>query len=174
MHRCRRADRRVALALTACGAAPEQSAIGTDRCSSVIFPALQGGEHLIGDQQPPVPYGSIPPTSGWHSSGAFEISVRPVEDPLPEAKQVSVLEAGGVVITYDEALPPADRRQLEEKVRNQYDGRVAVTPYHKLAEGQVVFTAWGALQRCDGLDLDAFDAFVSVYADEDPAAPGHR
>ena len=176
MRRCRRADRRAALALAvalaACSVAPDATASATEQCKSVVFPPLQGGDHLIGDQEPPVPYSSVPPTSGWHSSGAFDIAVRSLDKPLVEAKQVSVLEAGGVVITYDDALPPADREQLEQKVTNQYDGRVAVTPYHKLAEGQVAFAAWGALQRCHGLDLSALDAFVSVYADEDLAVPG--
>ena len=32
--------------------------------------------------------------------------------------------------------------------------------------------AFGVLQRCDGVDLDALDAFVAVYAEEEPAVPG--
>lgn len=178
MHSFFRADRlaaaaaavAVSLALAACGAQPQTTAMATEQCGTVLFPSLQGGNHLIGEQEPPVPYSSTPPTSGWHTSGATEISVRPADAPLSEPEQVSVLEAGAVVVTYSETLAPAIRKQLEQMVRNDYEGRVAVTPYHRLTEDEVVFTAWGALQRCNGLDLDAFEAFVSVYADEDPTA----
>ena len=31
---------------------------------------------------------------------------------------------------------------------------------------------YGVLQRCDGVDLGALDAFVAVYAAEEPAVPG--
>jgi hypothetical protein len=85
--------------------------------------------------------------------------------------QVSVLEAGGVVVTYRD-VPDADRTALEEHVGATYAGRVAVTPYDQLEPGQVAFTAWGTLQRCDGLDLSTLDAFVDAYADKEPDVPG--
>lgn len=140
-------------------------------CSSVDEPPQQSGSHLIGDREPPVPYSSTPPTSGWHASGAFTIDVRGSDDPLSEPMQVSVLEAGGVVVTYRD-LPEAERAMLEEHVRQHHDGRVAVTPYPELDPGQVAFTAWGTLQRCAGLDLAALDAFVAEHADEEPDTPG--
>ncbi len=61
-------------------------------------------EDLIGDQGPPVPYSSSPPTSGWHASGAFSIAVHRPGDPLSEPMQVSVLGAGGVVVAYRDLL----------------------------------------------------------------------
>jgi hypothetical protein len=88
-------------------------------------------------------------------------------------KQVSVLEAGGVVVTYRD-VSDGDRRRLEEHVRANHAGRVAVTPYDQLEPGQIAFTAWGTLQRCDGVDLSALDAFVATYADEEPDVPGRR
>ena len=132
---------------------------------------MQGGEHLIGDQEPPVPYSSTPPTSGWHASGTFAIAVQPPDEPLSEAQQVSVLEAGGVVVTHA-GLDDAELRELTEHVREHYDGRVAVTSYDALDDGEVVFAGWGVLQRCDGVDLAALDAFVEAYADPEPAVPG--
>ena len=153
---------------------PAQSAVptATEDCAAPEMPTLQGGDHLIGDRPPPVPYSSTPPTSGWHSSGAFDIAVQPQEDPLSEPEQVSVLEAGAVVVTYGR-LADADRDALESHAR-QYVGRIAVTPYDKLREGEVAFTGWGALQRCDALDLDALDRFVTTYADEQPNSPGDQ
>lgn len=145
----------------------------TTICGPVETPALQGGSHLLGDQPPPVPYASTPPTSGWHASGAFTINVRGPSEALSEPQQVSVLEAGGVVATYRD-LPEDDRGALEETATMSYPGRLAVTPYDRIDEGEVAFTAWGALQRCDGLDLDALAAFVDTYADLEPAVPGEH
>jgi hypothetical protein len=97
------------------------------------------------------------------------IDVQPPDDPLSEPKQVSVLEAGGVVVTYHE-LSDEERTRLEEHVRDNHADRVAVTPYDQLEPGHVAFTAWGTLQRCDGVDLYALDAFVAAHAGE---ASGH-
>lgn len=174
----------VACLLTACTGTESSTAPGsevasgaasspgaTDVCGPVETPALQGGAHLLGDRSPPVPYASTPPTSGWHASGAFTINVRGPSEALSEPQQVSVLEAGGVVASYRD-LSEVDRGALEEAATMTYPGRVSVTPYDRLEEGEIAFTAWGALQRCDGLDLDALAAFVGTYADPDPAAPG--
>ena len=62
-------------------------------CEPPAAQPLQEGSHLIGDQPPPVPYSSVPPTSGWHSSG------RPLDpgayvEPVPGPQQVRVLEQG--------------------------------------------------------------------------------
>lgn len=142
-------------------------------CGPVETPALQGGSHLLGDRPPPVPYASTPPTSGWHSSGAFTIDVRGPSEALSEPQQVSVLEAGGVVATYRD-IPEDVRGTLEETATMDYAGRVSVTPYDRLDEGEIAFTAWGALQRCDGLDLDALAAFVATFADPEPDTPGEH
>lgn len=141
-------------------------------CGTVEKLPEQGGSHLVGDQEPPVPYNSTPPTSGWHSSGAFEIEVRPPDDPLTEPQQVSVLEAGGVVVSYD-GISRAERRTLTQLVRDEYDGRVAVTRYPDLRDGEVALTAWQTLQRCDGLDVDAVRAFADAHVAEDVVEPGH-
>lgn len=153
--------------------APDPVAGSADKngCGPVEEPPLQSGSHLIGDQQPPVPYSSTPPTSGWHASGALEITVHPPDDPLSEPKQVSVLEAGGVVVSYRD-IADEDRLELEQHVRERHQGTVAVTPYEQLEPGQVAYTAWGALQRCEGLDLAALDAFTAAYGDEHPDGPG--
>lgn len=133
----------------------------TEACTAVDFPPLQFGSHLLGDNEPPVPYSSSPPTSGWHTSGAVPEGIF-VEDPLSEPAQVSVLEAGGVVVTYAD-LPDADVRALVEAAEGRHAGVVVVTPYDGLAAGEVAFTSWGAVQRCEGLDEVALDAYVAAY-----------
>lgn len=164
------------LVLGACGsettgddAESEDDAVAV--CEPAERPPQQSGSHVIGDQDPPVPYSSIPPTSGWHAAGATSIAVYRHDQTLPEPGQVSVLEAGGVVVTY-RGLPDDDRSQLEAHVREHHDGRVAVTPYELLDDGHVAFTAWGVLQRCTGLNLAALDGFVAKHADVEP--DGHN
>ena len=146
---------------------PEATAL----CDSPEFPPVQFGSHLIGDADPPVPYSSTPPTSGWHASGAFQIDVQPPDEPLRESVQVSIAEVGAVVVTYRD-VDDADRARLEEAVHTRYAGRVAVTPYDQLDPGAMTRAAYGVLQRCEGIDLDAVDAFVESYAAEQPGVPG--
>jgi hypothetical protein len=150
---------------------PEPAATPAPACGAIENPPQQAGSHLIGDTEPPVPYSSIPPTSGWHTSGALDVSIHSVDDPLSEAAQVSVLEADGVVVAYHD-LPEDDVAALEAVVRERYDGQVAVTPYDKLEPGQVAFTAWGTLQVCDGLDLAALESFAQEHVGDD-VTPGH-
>lgn len=145
-------------------------ATASDLCDAPQTPTLQEGQHLIGDREPPVPYSSTPPTSGWHSSGQVDIAVRPPDDVLTEPQQVSVLEAGGVVVTYN-GISEGDRAALETHVSREYPGRVAVSAYDKLDAGEVAFAGWGVLQRCEGLDLQALDRFAAAHAEDEPAKP---
>lgn len=132
-------------------------------CSPEQQVAEQGGGHLIADAQPPVPYTTIPPTSGWHASGGVDVTVRTHADALTETQQVKVLESGGVVVTYND-VAQADLEQLVALVEDRYAGRVAVTPYDKLSPGQVAFTAWRFLQLCQGIDTPALAAFADAHA----------
>jgi len=161
-----------ALALVACAPAPAAQRVAgpSDRCGEVETVPIQGGAHLLGDQPPPVPYTSVPPTSGWHRSGEPAGEVHGSGDPLPEPAQVAVLEAGAVVVTY-RGLAPDERGRLEQVAQLDHPGRVTVTPYDRLAEGEVAFTAWGTLQRCRGLDTEALAAFVATYAAPGGATP---
>jgi hypothetical protein len=159
----------VVLSLTGCqgGQEPPAVPVATDRCAAPVFPPLQFGSHLLGDTEPPVPYSSTPPTSGWHASGAIPIGINELTAP----QQVSVLESGAVVVTH-RGLPAEEQDVLEDLATAAHDGRLAVTPFDALADGEVVLAAWGVLQRCDGVDVEAVSAFVETYAAEDPAVPG--
>ena len=155
--------------LAGCTAAEQDTGTptATDRCAEPELPPLQYGSHLLGDTEPPVPYSSSPPTSGWHASGAIPIGV----GELTEPQQVSVLESGAVVISHG-ALPTDDRATLAGLATGPYDGRVAVTPYEDLGPDEVVVAGWGVLQRCDSLDVEAIETFVATYADDEPFVPG--
>ncbi len=118
-----------------------------------------------------MPYSSTPPTSGWHSSGALDVTVHGPDDPLSEAEQVSILEADGAVITYWD-LSAADVAALTDLVEADYDSSVALTPYDALEPGQLALTAWGTLQRCDAVDLNVVRGFLDTHVAGD-VEPGH-
>lgn len=164
----------LAAATAACGGgagttAPSDVA-ATGACADPEYPAVQAGSHLIGDTQPPVPYSSLPPTSGWHASGPPPLGIH--GEPLTEPEQVLALEAGAVVVTW-QGLDEDARRALEDLAAEPpLAGRVAVTPYPRLDDGEVVLTTWGALQRCTGVDEQAIEAFVDAFAVDDPSGHG--
>ncbi len=143
----------------------------TASCDAPEFPLVQFGSHLLGDAKPPVPYSSVPPSSGWHASGALDIAIYPPSNALSEPQQVSILESGAVVITYDE-LAEDDVQSLTDRIESAHAGQAAVTPYERLDDSAVAMTAWGVVQRCDDLDLSAIETFIEAYAVEDPFVPG--
>lgn len=137
---------------------------GAAACEAVQSTPEQGSGHLLGDAEPPEEYVTTPPTSGWHVHGVGHdrLGVHP-DDPLTEPEQVSVLEIGGVVITY-RGLDAADERRLVELARGPLEGRVALTPYEAVEPGEVALAAWTTLQRCDGVDAEAITEFVDAHA----------
>jgi hypothetical protein len=144
------------------GAAPADGDGATAYCGPVETIPIQGEGHLVGDQDPPVAYSSTPPTSGWHTSGDVEFTV--YDDPLREPEQVTVLELGGVVISYRD-LDDAAVTQLRDLVTGELAGQAALTPYDALEPGQVALTAWGTRQICDAVDPGAITAFVADRAE---------
>ncbi|HEX6256415.1 MAG TPA: DUF3105 domain-containing protein [Euzebyales bacterium] len=167
-------DRSAAAGDPAAQASPPvtSGAPGAVSCAGVERPPLQTGSHLLGGREPPVPFSSQPPTSGWHASGHVDVDVRSRARPLTEPEQVSVLEAGGVVVTH-RGLAADDVARLRDRVRSRYAARVAVTPYDGVPSGAVAFAAWGRLQRCEGLDLTALDRFVERFGPSGPITAGH-
>ncbi|HWH32592.1 MAG TPA: DUF3105 domain-containing protein [Egibacteraceae bacterium] len=159
------------LAGAACADEPRRSATdgpgeAPGACEPVERPPEQSGGHLLGEATPPVPYSSTPPTSGWHASGNPARGVHGAGDPLSEPEQVTILELGGVVLSWN-GLDGDARERLESYAR-EHEDTVASTPYGALAPGEVAMTAWGVLQRCDGVDLEAVDAFVAEHAGGGP------
>ncbi len=154
----------LAAALLTAGCAEAQTTevpAATADCGPVEFPALQFGSHLLGDAEPPVPYSSVPPSSGWHASGAPPIGV--FDRPLSEPEQVLALEAGGVVVTHN-AIDDASLDALRSLATDDFPDRLVVTPYSDIPAGTLVFTSWGAQQRCDALDTAALQRYVAAYA----------
>lgn len=154
------------LALALLAGCDTASTFAAEDCGPVQRPQLQEGGHLIGDREPPVPYSSSPPTSGWHAAG------RPAEagayaDPVPPPAQVRFLEFGGVVVAHDPALPDEQLAELQQ-LAGEVEG-VLVTPYEGELPGPVTMTAWGTLVACE--DVTAAD--VAAFRDAHGGGPGH-
>lgn len=159
----------LAVLLPACsdvsgGATPSPTAsIDMTGCGPVEQVPIQGEGHLVGFQEPPVPYNSAPPTSGWHTSGEVPIEITPDGEPLTEPQQVTVLELGGVVVTFSQ-LPADDLDTLTALLEERFAGQAALTRYDKLPAGEIALTSWGVLQRCTELNAEAVAAFVTQHA----------
>jgi hypothetical protein len=100
-------------------------------------------------------YLTEPPTSGAHASGRAPTGV--LREPLSRPEQVSLLEGGSVLVQYRD-LPASERRRLERLAGS----RVTVGPNPDLPQ-PVVFTAWTVAQTCEGVDLDAAEAFIERF-----------
>lgn len=150
-------------AATACADAADPDAVApaTERCEPAQRVRLQGGSHLLGAAEPPVPYTTDPPTSGWHRSG---IGTAPgaYVDPLPLPEQVSVLERGGVVVAFDPSIDGAERGALLE-LAGEVGGDLVVTPHTGPLPTPVSLTAWGVLQRCELVTADDVASFTAVH-----------
>ena len=143
----------------------------TASCGPVETLPLQGEGHLVGDQEPPVPYNSSPPASGWHTSGGELFGVADESRPLREPEQVAILEAGGIVITYN-GLETSEVEPLATLVTKNFPGQAALTHYDGLEPGQMALTAWGRLQLCSPPDPAAASAFIEAYATAGAAGEG--
>lgn len=129
-------------------------------CDPIETPPLQLSSHLIGDAEPPSPYSSVPPTSGWHTS-SVPMPGRATTG-LRDAEIVSALENGIVVAAVDPAaLDQADPSVVADLLA-QFPDRLIVAPYEPAMASEVALLTWGRLQRCTELDPAAVTSFVLV------------
>ncbi|MEM9200615.1 MAG: DUF3105 domain-containing protein [Actinomycetota bacterium] len=108
-------------------------------------------------------YLTDPPTSGPHIAGPTPSG--PLDAPLDPAIQVRLLEAGGVMIQYDDRLDDASLDAL----RGFGDERVVIAPTVAALTQPIVVTAWTWKLSCTSLDEAALRRFIESRPD---AAPG--
>lgn len=102
-----------------------------------------------------------PPTSGPHIAGPA--AVGRFDEPLAPAAQVRTLEAGGVVVQFDDSI---DDVALDALLGGPVD--VALAPGTNLP-ASLVATAWTWKLTCDSLELADLERFV---AERTADAPG--
>lgn len=117
---------------------------------------------LAGGDEPA--YRTDPPTSGPHEPGLPLSGV--LDEPLSRPAQVGALEAGGVLVQHRD-LDDAELTALADVAGEG----VAVAPNPDLPE-RVVATAWLFKLSCDGVDVDAIEAFVDAHRGEGPGSDG--
>jgi hypothetical protein len=100
-------------------------------------------------------YRTDPPTSGPHIAGPTPSG--PLTGPLDPAIQVRLLEAGGVMIQYDDSLSPAEIAALEAFG----DDLVVIAPAATDLAEPVVVTAWTWKLSCGSVSDDAIRDFIA-------------
>jgi hypothetical protein len=113
-----------------------------------------------------VNYQHHPPTSGRHLA---DLPARGVHtEPIPEVSQVYALEGGFVILQYGEALPEAERAELEGFADGQPFVIVAPAAV-PIDDGRpVALTAWEHRQLCGDVSAPAIDAFITRFAGQGP------
>lgn len=156
-----------ALLLSACGSSSEGGA--STSCGPVEHPELQGGGHLLGDREAPVPYTSTPGTSGFHAAGAPRTGVFPPDQALTQPQIVRTLESGQVVVAYDpDRLSDDAVRQLERLATGPLRDRLTVTAFEGDMGAALTLNAWGTRRPCSDVDEDTVRAFVDEYGGRGP------
>lgn len=131
---------------------------GPGGCAAVEYPTVQLSSHMVGDAEPPGPFSSVPPTSGWHTTSVLAAGL--AAQPLRDAEIVSALENGIVVLAIASDIDdPADPDVLDDLVA-QFPDRLLVTTYDTPMQTAVALLTWGRLQRCDTVDPGAVTTFV--------------
>ncbi|MDH3705387.1 MAG: DUF3105 domain-containing protein [Acidimicrobiia bacterium] len=122
------------------------------------------GVHVIDGTD--VIYLTDPPTSGPH--GVVPVPEGALPEPIKRTTQVAILEAGKVLVQYDDAaLSSGD----VETLRTIEDPRVVSAPNPDLDEA-IVVTAWTWKMVCASGDDEAVTAIVDFAEQRADAAPG--
>lgn len=125
---------------------------GTAGCVEVREPEdPQSIQHTLDPGS--VTYLTDPPTSGPHLSGPAPSGV--LTEPLIPAAQVNVLEDGGIMVQYTDAIAGSDVAPLLDRT----DAPVTIAPADDLP-ANVVATAWTWKLTCENVDLEALVDFA--------------
>lgn len=108
-----------------------------------------------------------PPSSGPHFSGNPPRS-GVHDEPVAEALQVTALEFGAVVVSYERGLADDARERLEALADDRDD--VLVTPAAAPIDGaaSVALTAWERRLLCSEVSIAAAEEFIAEFAGQGP------
>jgi hypothetical protein len=132
---------------------------GSDACGKPFAEPLdpRSSVHLL-PATPEPPYRSDPPTSGAHQPGNHPTGF--LADEIPRPVQVSLLEAGGVLIQW-RARQPSNLAFFS--TLTQQNSLVTVAPRRDLPS-PIVATAWQWKMTCERVDKTAIRAFIAAHA----------
>ncbi len=117
-------------------------------------------------------YSSTPPTSGPHWSQRdpdAPVACGIYDEGLFDEQVVHNLEHGHVIISHN-LTNPEQIDELEAAAKNlpRDEQWLVVRPYSALEEGIVAITAWGWLQRFEGVDTEGLDEFYEAHLSNGP------
>jgi hypothetical protein len=141
----------VAVSLGACG----DDASGR-ACAQPVREELDPGSLVHVVDPATARFTTDPPTSGPHTSSAAPAGA--VDDAIPGAVQVAILERGDVLIQYRDV-----DAGVRAAVRALAGDRTVVAPNPTLP-APIVATAWTYRLTCRALDTDALSRFVEAHA----------
>ena len=110
----------------------------------------------------PEGYSTVPPTSGRHWGAWSDCGF--YNHPLPDELLVHNLEHGNIIVSYNLASDAevAELRAAVEAIPLAREFAI-VRRYLAIPEGMVALTAWGVLDRMDGVDPDRIARFFEDY-----------
>ena len=135
---------------------------GGSACYGVEQPEDLGNDHLEEGETFDA-YSSDPPTSGPHAPSPTETG-QIYSEPQPDAELVHAMEHGAVVFWMsfqDEALREQAQGAIDDVFTQGYESLI-VTPKPDL-DVPFAMTAWGALQKCVGVDPQDIQTFVENH-----------
>ena len=148
-----------ALSLLVVGCGGDDAA---ETCVELREPEDQAsGRHVLSEGT--VEYQTEPPTSGPHIAGPTPTGV--LDASVPPEIQVRLLESGGVMVQYDDAVVGAELEQL----RSIGTPSIVVAPAASQLPARIVATAWTWKLSCSAVDLRTLEAFA---AERPVDAPG--
>ncbi len=123
-----------------------------------------GNLHIPEGTRSPVPYNSVPPTSGPHYPFLSRWGVH--TEPITNELQVHNLEDGGVVIQYrcDEPCPELVEQLTAagQPYLSSPHPYVILAPYPDM-ETRIALTAWGRIDRFEQFDEERIRRFIEAY-----------
>jgi hypothetical protein len=137
---------------------------------------VQGGAgnlHFARGQPLPVPYTSVPATSGYHySDGGAPARWGVYTEPLEDGVLLHNLEHGGIGIHYDCPDGCADLAEQLTEIADRADTeglKVLLSPYPGM-DTPVALTAWTFIEKLEGFDGDRIRSFINSH-ESSPNAP---
>ena len=115
-------------------------------------------------------YNSIPPTSGAHwGTGWARCGIYDNEEEVPDPRIVHNLEHGQVVINHN-LTEEVEIDRLKDVARSLSKRRswMIMRPYARLSEGEVALTAWGWLDRFEGVEEERIRGFYNAHVNKAP------
>jgi len=122
-----------------------------------------GAQHVARDATHP-PYGSNPPTSGWHWAGVAGAGFK--DEAVPDELVLHSMEHGAAVVWYRADLPESEVERIKGAF-NEASGKKIMLPRTDL-DVPVALTSWGYLLKQTEINEAEIKEFIARNNDRAP------